>query len=469
MQSVRSGLVRVALGASAIAATLPLIACKHGAPAAQSEGGAVPGVSTPAVKPASPAAAAVDFVPGSTHKVCQLTMEMDRELHQPTANRTFSRFGLIGTDLGYSFEHHGKLFFLFGDSVPAPTFHGQPNGKTDPPRSADADDAIAFTTLDAAPGTCPTLDFITQPNGAYRSPVVLRDGRPAITLRTNEVPISGFSEAGKMYVLFGTDNDLANPTGQDKAKTLQSAPRRTVMAASTDDGSTFQYLYDFSSGPGAKFINVPVARGPQAYFFWGAQGGELYRRSPPYFARKLFKDLDHPAGMQYFTGTGADGQPRFSASEADAVPLFHDVDASGQVADCIGEFSVDWNRFLKRWVMLYNCRNTTPTTLPGISMRTAEWPWGPWSAPQTVFNAARDGALCHYIHRAVTPDQPQCDDLAPPERLGVMGGNYAPYIISRYSTGDEAQGISTIYYTMGIWNPYTQVVMKTTLQRAPSP
>jgi hypothetical protein len=34
-----------------------------------------------------------------------------------TTLRTRSRYGLEGTDLGYSFEHQGKLYFLFGDTV----------------------------------------------------------------------------------------------------------------------------------------------------------------------------------------------------------------------------------------------------------------------------------------------------------------------------------------------------------------
>src|SRR3954451_5450271 len=74
---------------------------------------------------------------GSARKVCQLTGEMDRQIQppQPTVSQTRSRFGLVGTDNGYSFEHDGRIWFLFGDSVPSPRFSGAPNGDTDPPRS----------------------------------------------------------------------------------------------------------------------------------------------------------------------------------------------------------------------------------------------------------------------------------------------------------------------------------------------
>src|SRR5215467_2835515 len=52
-------------------------------------------------------------------KICQLIGDWDRELGQPTFTQTESRFGIAGTDLGSSFEHNGKLWFLFGDTWPA--------------------------------------------------------------------------------------------------------------------------------------------------------------------------------------------------------------------------------------------------------------------------------------------------------------------------------------------------------------
>ena len=64
----------------------------------------------------SNALAAIRYVPGSSQKICQLVGERDREFNQPTANQTESRYGLVGDDLGYSFESNGKLFFLFGNS-----------------------------------------------------------------------------------------------------------------------------------------------------------------------------------------------------------------------------------------------------------------------------------------------------------------------------------------------------------------
>jgi len=118
--------------------------------------------------------------------------------------------------------------------------------------------------------------------------------------------------------------------------------------------------------------------------------------------------------------------------------------------------------------MLYNCTNNTSANPSGIYMRVATQPWGPWSAPQTIFNAKRDDGLCHFIHRAVTPSQPACDQLTDPARLGVQGGDYGPYMITSMITGDASRMTSTLYYTMSTWNPYVVVVMKSMIQVGPT-
>lgn len=66
----------------------------------------------------------------------------------------------------------------------------------------------------------------------------------------------------------------------------------------------------------------------------------------------------------------------------------------------------------------------------------------------------------------MTPTSPACDDLSTPERLALEGGPYAPYFIPGFATGDASSGTSTFYYAMSAWNPYTQVIMQTTI--APS-
>ena len=100
----------------------------------------------------------------------------------------------------------------------------------------------------------------------------------------------------------------------------------------------------------------------------------------------------------------------------------------------------------------------------GIVARVAENPWGPWSAPQTIFNAERDGAFCTFIHRPVTASLPACDNLGVADRPTEGGATYGPYLISRFTTGDAATGTTTFYHIVDTWLPYTQVIMKATIR-----
>ena len=47
-------------------------------------------------------------IEGSVVKVCQLVADFDKERNQSTISMTFRRYGVGGTDLGFSFEHKGK-------------------------------------------------------------------------------------------------------------------------------------------------------------------------------------------------------------------------------------------------------------------------------------------------------------------------------------------------------------------------
>ena len=207
-----------------------------------------------------------DMFPVPRRRFASWLVKRIREFNQPTFNQTESRYGLIGDDLGYSFESNGKLFFLFGDSNPTATFNGKPN------LAKIRREFRMTTTPSLSPPTrvlnpCIKLNFITDSIGAYKNPVVLNaQGQPAITLRAFEIPIAGINDNGKMYVIFATDHVGAFST-------------RTVVGESDDEANTFHYLYDFSKGPDAKFINVAIANGNDGYlYFWGTQGGNLYRK-----------------------------------------------------------------------------------------------------------------------------------------------------------------------------------------------
>ena len=406
------------------------------------------------------------WVPGSTQKVCQLAGELDYETKQPTASRTESNYGLAGSDLGYAFEHKGKLWLLFGDTIATPTYGGRPNAQNAAPRTPAHNDSVGFsvgTNVDQ----CLKLDFVRNSTGGYRNPVpVNAQGAPAFTLASFEIPVAGIDVSGRMFVIFATEKNETFAT-------------RSAMAVSDDEGNTFRVLYNFSTPPcvrcdGAKFVNVAIGDAASSslkdgyLYFWGTQGGAGYRHSPVYLARKLAATMGQAGGIQYFTGLSRPADtPAWSAAESDATRLFQDVDgADATPTNCTGELGVDYNAFLQRWVMLYNCTNRTPASGPGIFMRFATQPWGPWSAPQLIFNGRRDRGECFFLHRAVTANVPPCDEVGNVGREDEPGGAYGPYFLSRFNTLNTAAGTTTFYYVLSTWNPYTEVIMKTTVQVA---
>ena len=97
------------------------------------------------------------WVEGSTHRICQLTGGGDPE-GLPHPNDT-TRFGLLGTDLGSSFDHfengEHRTYFFFGDTH---TNAGDQDG-----------DAIAYTTDDQPEPEGLHLQFIMGDN-QWRAP-----------------------------------------------------------------------------------------------------------------------------------------------------------------------------------------------------------------------------------------------------------------------------------------------------------
>ena len=359
-------------------------------------------LSVTAITLAQPVQGRVIFVQGSTKRVAQLTGDFDRAAQKPTLSQTSKRFGIVGTDLGSSFEHRGNLYFLFGDTI------GQPG----------ALDAIGWTRSHEPEKI--VLDFYSGRGGRWLPPSV-----PGITQGALEVPSGGVSIDGTMFVVFTTDHSDAKPMG------------RSVVAASKDDGRTFRVLYDLSRD---KFINVSfVAQDGWLYLY----GSGDYRKSSVCLARVKPSELGVRSSLEYFSGSTPDGQAGWSPREADAETLFqHNV---------VGELSVSYIAPLAQYLMLYNSRQPR-----GIVMRSAPAPTGPWLPGGVLFEPSRDqgGQFMHIAGRR--------DTVGDPNRVDQPGGEYGPFIMDRFTdcAGDRCR----LYYTMSTWNPYQVMVMQSDLR-----
>lgn len=379
-------------------------------------------------------------------KVCQLIGDVDFEFQAPTLNQTLSRYGLSGTDLGASFEHAGKVWFLFGDSKPA---SGNPT----------CGDSVATSTA-ADVSTCIPLTFLTQSDGFYSSPAV-----PGVDLGCFDVPLHGVSNGASMYVWFSTD-----------------CMTKSVLAHSDDDGVSYTLIDTLSdcqcgsacvngspptscADPSCHFVNVSAAIVPAA----GAGdlpgsgdrvvlfGSGTYRKSDVYLAVSSLATIEDKATLRYFSGTdAASGAPTWSTSEAGAAPLFATTGENEKVSGpCVGELSVHHSAPLGSWLALYNCGNR-------IDGRIAPTPWGPWTTSAVVFDPVASGAYCRFIYKPNSG----CDALSDSGRLADSGGVYGPYAIPRFSAA-TSDGGALIYFVMSTWNPYTAVLMETVLDHGP--
>lgn len=385
-------------------------------------------------------------------KVAQLIGDVDREYSPPTAtmNRTATRYGLEGTDLGASFTHAGKLYFVFGDTLPV---------NPDDPLRKGAVDAIATAgaTFDPTSTTSGVpLDFLTASDGDYL-PVTL-DGA---TLGTLSVPMSGFSDGARMYVFFALGG------------------HRSLLGVSDDDGRSFTSVAEVPSDLTGtdRVVNVfprvvATTEVPGLGAPWTSAKTVLVftRRSGEPFtvAAAPLDGVADTTRWLWFHGFGAGGAATWGSGRAGAAALFPTVDAS----KCNGNFSFTWLPGIDRWINLDHCDGPN-----AVLYRTARDFVGPWSDERVLFERDADG-ICRFIHRACSPGTCCDDDVEAPVPdghggelfgLGGEGYVYAPFPVDPTVRYDAANDRVDFLMLMSVFNPYTPMVMHVRIERADVP
>lgn len=364
-------------------------------------------------------------------KINQITGEIDLERKVPVLSQTKSRYKLEGTDLGMPvLDSDGKrTWVFFGDTW----------GSNNPYLT----DALGYTDQwDPENGI--KLDFVSA-NGTWK-PIFI-DG---INQGGFEVPAEAIMIGETMYLYHTTDHTRTKTMSRS---VLAKANRQQLNSA------TFKLMYNFSID---KFINMSIERVKNADWALIPQNAEEsilifgsgdYRNSPVYLAYQPVNGIESKSTLRYFGGV-RNRKAVWITDEKRALPI-----VNFETTPRVGELSVSYNKFLKRWILLYN--HDSPR---GINMRTAEFPWGPWSNPQVLFRPWEDKGYCYFIHTSW--DLRNCDNvMEPASRTHEWGGEYAPYQYRHWAKGDEAAGNTTIYFNMSTWNPYQVVLMEAKLYR----
>jgi hypothetical protein len=184
----------------------------------------------------------------------------------------------------------------------------------------------------------------------------------------------------------------------------------------------------------------PIAGLPPGGPFVIIWGTGVYRKSDAYLSIIPAAHFETGEGTRYFAGLDAAGAATWSEKESDAKPIVTN--------GTLGDLSVTWCKDLGLWLMTYDSREPA-----GIEFSYSRTPWGPWSEPQIVFNAVRDGAAGKFIHNPrANPD----DGLAGPV-IGqgkadpgcVRGGACAPYVIERFTKLEGSDSVSIMFYRLG--------------------
>jgi hypothetical protein len=265
---------------------------------------------------------------------------------------------------------------------------------------------------------------------------------------------------------------------------------RTVQSFIPENGTEQDYRTAVDSGDARRVL------------IWGRPGfigvSANGRTMGLYFA---YVDLPKGPGfswdVNYFTHTEG-GVPRFSRDERDAQPL--DLDASNpgmQTAeqhDITHQMTVAWIEPLDKWVMFYGGGITAlpSPALPdcgvlqlftgseckdvvidngAIRMRTADNPWGPWSAPQDVIaggdpkvpGSGQYGPGGMLRHPACTAERCAPHSQTAFYHPDEYGFFYSANIIEEWA--QVVEGGVDVIWNASTWDPYRVVLLRTRIHK----
>lgn len=269
-------------------------------------------------------------------------------------NKTGSRFGVFGTDLGISWDDGADgVLVAFGDT------YGEGWGGHGPgPRDAD----WRCNTLARAPLGEPLgvleLTAAIEDRPEHAAQVLARD--PAVAEET-VIPTAGIAVDGVQYLHYMSVRVWHGP---GRWRTNHGAIARSADGGEhwhTDGPRWANRPARFWCGGGAGFQLAAFARDGEHVLIFGTPNG---RFGPARLARVPATAVLDAAAYQYWTGQ--DWHPRpYRAAPVIQAP--------------VAELSVLRHRPSRRWLAL-----ALDEHLSAIALRSAPAPTGPWSAPQPV-------------------------------------------------------------------------------------
>jgi len=390
----------------------------------------------------------------------------DRNLDDPTPNRTHSRANLRGTDLGIPVAHGGDLYFFFGDTAGVRAIW--PLG---PESLPDSVAVASYAAVKDDPNTlCENLRFLggapETSLGHAQDPLIERDFAPGWMIPPAgqdigkyvhnpagprganafpnmpgdfEVPSGVFSYGGSLYVFYTTvvSPHVVEMKGSYLARWASPSPTGVPV---------YDILYGIderfdADGPlRGDFINIaPLVVGEYLY----AYGTGEYRKSPVHLARKRLSTLATEGGFERFDAKTRTWRP---ANDATSEPVVKSPGA--------GEISVRYFASINRFVMLDQEFNGTQNL---IVARFATRPEGPWTDGTPIASLSRPAFTSKYC--CINND---CSGqrLMNCDRAGYYGAYMLPDVQK------NASGKFTLDFLLSTWDPYNVALMSATFSEA---
>ncbi|MDQ3973892.1 MAG: DUF4185 domain-containing protein, partial [Actinomycetota bacterium] len=318
---------------------------------------------------------------GGTQQVAQLT-------GPGSPNRTDERWHVYGTDLGHLFTHDGRLYVVFGDTF-GPTFGSDWRSNT-----------MAWTS-DRDPRDGLTLEgMITGPDGRARE---LLASQKVFEVEATVIPTYGVSVAGRMFLHYMSVRHWGPPGRWDT--------NHSGLAYSDDAGHTWVKDPAAVWPAASNFAQVAMVRDSGYVYLFGIPAG---RFGGVRLARLPVAAMLRPDAYEYWDGSTWSRGGELGAATIVPAP--------------VGELSVRWSAFHRRWLMLYLNEQRH-----AIVVRAAERLTGPWSDEGVVATAAQYPTL------------------------------YAPYLMPAAPDGPD------VYFTMSRFDVYNVFLMRTRLLTVPLP
>jgi hypothetical protein len=305
-------------------------------------------------------------------------------------NPTDTRWNVFGADLGHTFLHRGKIAMVFGDtlggpaaddfwSVPHEDWRSNTMGWIIPPR--DPRNGLLLS------------DMVTDTPGHAKE---LLASKKVDNVETTVIPTYGVSVFDKLYLHYMSVKHWGEPGHWELG--------HSGLAVSADQGQTWTKDPDLVWPGDSNFGQVAIVESEGYQYFFGIPGG---RYGGVQVARvRPWQILDH-SGYRYWDGNG------WTSARTSAATI---------VPANVGELSVRWNSYYRRWLMMY-----LDDPNGKILLRTAKQLTGPWSEAKVVTTSKEYPSL------------------------------YAPYITPLWNDGPD------IYFTMSVFASYGVYLLRTSL------